>query len=127
MLLSRTLTSSHTEPNQLLSRTLTESHIELDNQLLAPTITKTNTEPKTSSQPIKSILKKEKRHININEEYNIRDTFEIDDGHVIKKVDYSKQHSIPLGRVSQRNEYYTTDSIRKYINDKWKAHGYLLK
>lgn len=66
------------------------------------------------------------KNIKYNEEVVVYD-FEIDDGNVIKKVDYSKQNSIPLGCVSQKNEYYTTDSIRKFINDKWKSLGYFLK
>ena len=66
------------------------------------------------------------KNIKYNEEVVVYD-FEIDDGNIIKKVDYSKQNSIPLGCVSQKNEYYTTDSIRKFINNKWKSLGYFLK
>ena len=61
--------------------------------------------------------------------------FEIDDGHVIKPVDYSKSNTIQLGEnhktlppnfpLYNYREAVKTDDIRDYLNDMWKENGYV--
>jgi hypothetical protein len=72
------------------------------------------------------------KKITYNEEVIVHDV-EIEDGNTIKKVDYSKQNSIPLGRSHKsippnfplyKYRVVKTDDIRKYINYIWGKNGY---
>jgi hypothetical protein len=72
------------------------------------------------------------KKITYNEEVIVHDV-EIEDGNTIKKVDYSKQNSIPLGRTHKsippnfplyKYRVVKTDDIREYINYIWGKNGY---
>jgi hypothetical protein len=78
---------------------------------------------------LKSILKTRPniipKKVSYDVDVNVID-FEIDDGNVIKKVDYSKGNTIPLGDFSKSPnfEYTLTDKVRPKINGLWRSNGY---
>jgi len=78
---------------------------------------------------LKSILKTRPniipKKVSHDVDVNVID-FEIDDGNVIKKVDYSKGNTIPLGDFSKSPNFrYTlTDNVRPKINGLWRSNGY---
>jgi hypothetical protein len=78
---------------------------------------------------LKSILKTRPniipKKVSYDVDVNVID-IEIDDGNVIKKVDYSKGNTIPLGKYSKSPNFENTltDNVRPKINGLWRSNGY---
>jgi hypothetical protein len=133
--ISKLLSPSNSVHKQVSNQLVEPVPEPVPNQLVEPvpeTVPNQLVEPVLKSN-FKTTPNLVSKNIRYDEQVVVHD-FEIDDENVIKKVDYSKQNSIPLGEYHSRlprnfplYKFRTvkTDDVRDYINDMWKKNGYM--